>query len=77
MLGHLIGAAGAAELISCVLAIGDSILPPTANYYDPDPALDLDYVPNKPRKAQINIAMKESFGFGGQNNVVIIKRYGN
>lgn len=75
MLGHLIGAAGAAELISCVLTIGDSILPPTANYNDPDPALDLDYVPNKPRKAQINIAMKESFGFGGQNNVVIIKRY--
>jgi 3-oxoacyl-[acyl-carrier-protein] synthase II len=75
MLGHLIGAAGAAELISCVLAMRDSILPPTANYNDPDPELDLDYVPNKPRKAEINIAMKESFGFGGQNNVVIIKRW--
>jgi 3-oxoacyl-[acyl-carrier-protein] synthase II len=77
MLGHLIGAAGAAELISCILAMRDSILPPTANYNDPDPELDLDYVPNKPRKAEINIAMKESFGFGGQNNVVIIRRYNN
>jgi 3-oxoacyl-[acyl-carrier-protein] synthase II len=75
MLGHLIGAAGAAELITCILAIRDGILPPTINYNDPDPALDLDYVPNKPRKADVNIAMDESFGFGGQNNVVIIKKY--
>ncbi|MFA6185661.1 MAG: beta-ketoacyl-[acyl-carrier-protein] synthase family protein [Phycisphaerae bacterium] len=75
MLGHLIGAAGAAELITCILAIRDGILPPTINYNDPDPALDLDYVPNKPRKADVNIAMDESFGFGGQNNVVIIRKY--
>ena len=75
MMGHLIGAAGATELISCVLAIRDGVLPPTTNYNDPDPELDLDYVPNKPRKADINIAMKESFGFGGQNNVVIIRRW--
>jgi 3-oxoacyl-[acyl-carrier-protein] synthase II len=75
MLGHLIGAAGSAELITCVLAIRDNILPPTMNLNDPDPALDLDYVPNKPRKMTVNIAMNESFGFGGQNNVVIIKRY--
>ncbi len=75
MLGHLIGAAGAAELITCVLAIRDNIVPPTMNLNDPDPQLDLDYVPNKPRKMQVNIAMNESFGFGGQNNVVIIKRY--
>jgi len=75
MLGHLIGAAGAAELITCVLAIRDNIVPPTMNLNDPDPALDLDYVPNKPRKMPVNIAMNESFGFGGQNNVVIIKRY--
>jgi len=75
MLGHLIGAAGAAELITCVLAIRDNILPPTMNLTDPDPELDLDYVPNKPRKCQVDIAMNESFGFGGQNNVVIIKRY--
>lgn len=75
MLGHLIGAAGAAELITCVLAIRDNIVPPTMNLNDPDPALDLDYVPNAPRRCEVNIAMNESFGFGGQNNVVIIKRY--
>jgi 3-oxoacyl-[acyl-carrier-protein] synthase II len=75
MLGHLIGAAGAAELITCILAIRDNIIPPTINLYDPDPALDLDYVPNIPRKKQVDTALKESFGFGGQNNVVIIKRY--
>jgi 3-oxoacyl-[acyl-carrier-protein] synthase II len=75
MLGHLIGAAGAAELITCVLAIRDNIVPPTINLNDPDPKLDLDYVPNKPRKMQVDVAMKESFGFGGQNNVVIIRRF--
>jgi len=75
MMGHLIGAAGAAELITCILAIRDNIVPPTMNLNDPDPALDLDYVPNKPRKMQVDVAMNESFGFGGQNNVVIIKRY--
>ncbi len=75
MLGHLIGAAGAAELITCVLAIRDNIVPPTMNLNDPDPQLDLDYVPNKPRYMQVNIAMNESFGFGGQNNVVIIRRF--
>ncbi|MDD5327305.1 MAG: beta-ketoacyl-[acyl-carrier-protein] synthase family protein [Phycisphaerae bacterium] len=74
-LGHLIGAAGAAELITCVLAIRDNIVPPTMNLNDPAPELDLDYVPNKPRKMQVDIAMNESFGFGGQNNVVIIKRF--
>ncbi len=75
MMGHLIGATGAAELITCVLAIRDNILPPTMNLNDPDPELDLDYVPNKPRKAQADIAVNESFGFGGQNNVVIVKKY--
>jgi 3-oxoacyl-[acyl-carrier-protein] synthase II len=75
MFGHLIGAAGAAELITCVLAIRDNIVPPTMNLNDPDPELDLDYVPNEPRKMQVDIAMNESFGFGGQNNVVIIKRF--
>ena len=75
MLGHLIGAAGAAELITCVLAIRDGIVPPTMNLNDPDPALDLDYVPNKPRKMPVNIAMNESFGFGGQNDVVIVKKW--
>jgi len=75
MFGHLIGAAGAAELITCVLAIRDNIVPPTTNLNDPDPELDLDYVPNEPRRCQVDVAMNESFGFGGQNNVVIIKRF--
>ncbi|MBN2455495.1 MAG: beta-ketoacyl-[acyl-carrier-protein] synthase family protein [Sedimentisphaerales bacterium] len=75
MLGHLIGAAGAAELITCVLAIRDNVVPPTMNLTDPDPQLDLDYVPNEPREMPVNIVMNESFGFGGQNNVVIIKRF--
>ena len=75
MLGHLIGAAGAAELITCVLAMNNGIIPPTTNLHDPDPELDLDYVPNEPRKANVDIAMNESFGFGGQNNVVIIRKW--
>jgi len=75
MMGHLIGATGAAELITCVLAMRDGIIPPTMNLDDPDPNLDLDYVPNKPRKADLNIAVNESFGFGGQNNVIIIKKF--
>jgi 3-oxoacyl-[acyl-carrier-protein] synthase II len=75
MLGHLIGAAGAAEIIASVLAIREGIVPPTMNLHDPDPKLDLDYVPNAPRKMAVNTVMKESFGFGGQNNVVILKRF--
>ncbi len=75
MFGHLIAATGAAELITCVLAIRDNIVPPTINLTDPEPELDLDYVPNEPRKMPVNIAMNESFGFGGQNNVVIVKRF--
>jgi len=74
-MGHLIGAAGAAELISCVLALRDNTIPPTANLHDPDPQLGLDYVPNTPRQTPLNTVMNESFGFGGQNNVVIIQRY--
>jgi len=75
MMGHLIGAAGAAELITCVMAIRDNIVPPTINLHDPDPELDLDYVPNRARPTTVNIAVNESFGFGGQNDVLIIKRY--
>jgi 3-oxoacyl-[acyl-carrier-protein] synthase II len=77
MFGHLIGAAGAAELITCVLAIRNGTIPPTMNLNDPDSALDLDYVPNKPRRATVNVALNESFGFGGQNDVVIIRKYQN
>jgi len=73
--GHLIGATGCAELITCVLAIRDGILPPTMNLHDPDPTLDLDYVPNAPRQADVRVVLSESFGFGGQNNVLILRRW--
>ncbi len=72
MIGHLIAAAGATELITCVLAIRDQILPPTTNCNTPDPDCDLDYVPNTPRKAKVRTVMSNSFGFGGQNNTLII-----
>ena len=75
MLGHLIAAAGATELITCVLAIRDQILPPTANLTVPDPDCDLDYIPNTPRKADVEICMSNSFGFGGQNNTLIVRRF--
>jgi len=74
-MGHLIGAAGAAELIACVMALRDNTMPPTINLHDADPALDLDYVANTPRKAELKTVINESFGFGGQNNVLVIKRF--
>jgi 3-oxoacyl-[acyl-carrier-protein] synthase II len=72
MLGHLIAAAGATELITCVLAIRDQILPPTTNYTHPDPECDLDYIINKSRSAKVVTCMSNSMGFGGQNNTIII-----
>lgn len=75
MLGHLIAAAGACELITCVLAIRDQILPPTINYQTPDPLCDLDYIPNKPRKATVKTCLSNSFGFGGQNDTLVVTAF--
>jgi 3-oxoacyl-[acyl-carrier-protein] synthase II len=75
MIGHLIAAAGAVELITCVLAIRDGVVPPTMNYQNPDPACDLDYVPNAARKHPVRAALSNSFGFGGQNDTLVIRGF--
>jgi 3-oxoacyl-[acyl-carrier-protein] synthase II len=75
MTGHLLGAAGAIEAIFCVKAIETGKIPPTINYQTPDPELDLDYVPNKLREQKVDVAMSNSFGFGGHNACLIVGRY--
>lgn len=75
MTGHLLGAAGAIEAIACALAIQNSIIPPTINLDNQDPACDLDYVPNTARAAQVQVAMSNSFGFGGHNACLILKKF--
>jgi len=75
MFGHLLGAAGAVELIASVLTIKHGIIPPTINYEVPDPECDLDYVPNTAREAEVKTALSESFGFGGHNAVLIVKKF--
>jgi 3-oxoacyl-[acyl-carrier-protein] synthase II len=75
MIGHLFGAAGAVEGVATVLAVRDGILPPTINQTDPDPACDLDYVPNQARKAAVEVAISNGFGFGGHNAVVVFRRH--
>ena len=72
MMGHLIAAAGATELIICMMAIRDNVLPPTINYENPDPLCDLDYIPNQARDAECKTALTNSFGFGGQNISVVV-----
>ncbi|MFC2163645.1 beta-ketoacyl-ACP synthase II [Acidobacteriota bacterium] len=75
MIGHLLGAAGGLEAAYSILSLNDQILPPTINYENPDPECDLDFVPNKARKAEIRHALSNSFGFGGTNGTLIFKRF--
>jgi 3-oxoacyl-[acyl-carrier-protein] synthase II len=74
MTGHMLGAAGGAEAIFSLLAIRDQVAPPTINYETPDPDCDLDCVPNSAREMKIDIALSNSFGFGGTNGTLIFRR---
>jgi len=71
--GHCLGAAGAVEAIFSILAVNKNVLPPTINYETPDPACDLDYIPNEAREADVKIAVSNSFGFGGHNACIVLR----
>jgi len=75
MMGHLITAAGVTEMICCLMAIRDNVLPPTINYENPDPDCDLDYIPNESREVECTYALNNSFGFGGQNVALVVSHY--
>jgi len=75
MIGHLLGASGAVEFIAAVLSVVNDLAPPTINYQTPDPECDLDYVPNQARKMKIDIAISNSFGFGGHNAILVVKKF--
>ena len=75
MIGHSLGASGALEAAACVQAISHNMLPPTINYITPDPECTLDYVPNTAQEAEVNVVMSNSFGFGGHNGVIVLKRW--
>jgi 3-oxoacyl-[acyl-carrier-protein] synthase II len=77
MIGHLLGAAGAVEAIASILSINHGMVHPTINLEHPDPDCDLDYVPDGPRRHEIEVAMSNSFGFGGQNACIVLKRFDN
>jgi 3-oxoacyl-[acyl-carrier-protein] synthase II len=73
--GHMLGAAGAVEMAICVKAIQADTVPPTINYQHPDPQCDLDYVPNTAREVPVNVAVNNSFGFGGHNASIVVKKF--
>jgi 3-oxoacyl-(acyl-carrier-protein) synthase len=75
MTGHMLGAAGAVEAVVSILAIQKGRVPPTINYEQPDPACDLDYVPNKARDVKAEIVMSNSFGFGGHDAVLVFRKW--
>ena len=76
MTGHLLGAAGAIEAIACVMSVSEDIVPPTINHFTDDPALDpkLDFTFNKAQEKTVNIALSNTFGFGGHNGVLVFKK---
>jgi 3-oxoacyl-[acyl-carrier-protein] synthase II len=75
MTGHLVSAGGAVEAIACLHAIRDGVLPPTINLENRDPECDLDYVPNEARERRVNTVLSNSFGFGGQNTTLVLRRF--
>ena len=75
MIGHALGGAGGMEAIACVQTLRDGVIHPTINYETPDPACDLDYAPNEARRADVQVALSNSFGFGGQNACLLLRRY--
>jgi 3-oxoacyl-[acyl-carrier-protein] synthase II len=74
MTGHLLGGSGGIEAVAAVLAIGHNLVPPTINYQNPDPACDLDVVPNQAREQNLNVVLSNSFGFGGHNVCLAFRR---
>jgi 3-oxoacyl-[acyl-carrier-protein] synthase II len=75
MIGHLLGGAGAVEAIAAIKTINEGIIHPTINYKQPDPECDLDYVPNKARKKDVQVVLSNGFGFGGQNACLVFQRF--
>ncbi len=75
MIGHALGASGALEALACVMAIRDNVVHPTINYEEPDPACDLDYVPNQARQVDVQVALSNAFGFGGQNACLVFRQF--
>jgi 3-oxoacyl-[acyl-carrier-protein] synthase II len=75
MTGHLLGAAGGSEAVYSVLSIRDGVIPPTINLHNPSEGCDLDYVPNVAREAPVNVALSNSFGFGGTNGTLVFRRF--
>jgi 3-oxoacyl-[acyl-carrier-protein] synthase II len=75
MTGHLLGGAGGVEAAFTVLTLHRGVIPPTINYENPDPDCDLDYVPNASRRADVRVALSNSFGFGGTNATLVFRRY--
>ncbi|MDP6348101.1 MAG: beta-ketoacyl-[acyl-carrier-protein] synthase II, partial [Dehalococcoidia bacterium] len=74
-LGHVIGGAGAIEAAICIMTIQSGLIPPTTNLANPDPECDLDYVPNQARPKEVRTVMSSSFGFGGHNSVLVLRRW--